>query len=305
MTTTILYVMGHGFSGSTLLALLLGAHPGIATVGESEIVPDEQKDAGSLTCSCRQAFHDCAFWRQVAAGMAERGHRYDVVAAGAMGFRAPHDPLADLMMRVAPRGPLLEGLRRLGLDALPTARRGLAKLLLRNQDFISVVTGLKGCRVFVDASKRPERALHLRRLPDTTVKVVHLVRDGRAVACSAMKNLGASPAAGAISWLRCNQACEQAHRQFPAEHWTLLRYEDLCGDPAGMLAALQRFAGVEERPPADGFDAGQHVIGNSMRLRAVGEIVADERWRHTLDATQRAAIERVIGAMNRRYGYGE
>ena len=32
--TDVVYIMGHGYSGSTLLTFLLGAHPEIATIGE-------------------------------------------------------------------------------------------------------------------------------------------------------------------------------------------------------------------------------------------------------------------------------
>lgn len=297
--------MGHGFSGSTLLTLLLGAHPDMATVGETEVVPAAKVDQGSLTCSCQRLFRDCEFWRRVEGGMAARGHHFDVVDAAALDFRAPHDPLADGMMRAGPRGPVLETVRRLGLDLLPGPRRVMAKIVQRNQDFIETVTALNGCRVFVDASKRPVRALHLRRLTGARVKVIHLVRDGRAVACSAMRNLGAAPEAGAVSWLRTNLACERARHQFAADDWMLLRYEDLCADPAAALAALQRFIGVAERPPAGDFHDGQHVIGNRMRLRHAGEIVADERWRQSLGAAERTVIERVLGSLNRGYGYAD
>ena len=297
--------MGHGFSGSTLLTLLLGSHPAMATVGETEVAPAAKVDQGSLTCSCQRLFRDCDFWRSVQSGMAARGHDFDVVDAAALDFRAPHDPLADMMMRAGPRGPVLETVRRLGLDLLPGPRRAMAKVVQRNQDFIETVTALRGCRVFVDASKRPVRALHLRRLRDARVKVIHLVRDGRAVACSAMRNLNATPEAGARSWLRTNLACERARHRFGAEDWLRLRYEDLCADPAMTLAALHRFIGVAEHPLADDFHDGQHVIGNRMRLRHMGEIVADERWRQSLTTAERGLIEQVAGAANRRYGYEE
>lgn len=296
--------MGHGFSGSTLLTLLLGAHPDMATVGETEVAAAAKVDQGSLTCSCQRLFRDCDFWRRVQDGMAARGHRFDVVDAAALDFRAPHNPLADRMMRAGPRGPVLETVRRLGLDLLPGPRRVMAKIVQRNQDFIDTVTELRGCRVFVDASKRPVRALHLCRLTGARVKVVHLVRDGRAVTCSAMRNLDASPEAGALSWLRTNQACERARQRFADDDWILLRYEDLCADPPASLARLHRFIGVAERPPAGDFHEGQHVIGNRMRLRHAGEIVADEHWRQNLSTVDRAVIERILDSLNRSYGYG-
>ncbi|HEV2843921.1 MAG TPA: hypothetical protein VG477_03670, partial [Thermoanaerobaculia bacterium] len=62
--TNVVYIMGHGFSGSTLLTFLLGTHPRIATIGELGIaqLAKEQLTPDDYLCSCKAPIRDCDFW---------------------------------------------------------------------------------------------------------------------------------------------------------------------------------------------------------------------------------------------------
>jgi hypothetical protein len=169
---------------------------------------------------------------------------------------------------------------------------------------VEVVTDIKSCRTFLDSSKRPERAVYLQRVPSFDLKVIHLVRDGRAVSYSSMKNLGIDAEAAAESWINDNQGSEHARRYFPADRWMHLRYEDLCARPLEVLADVYRFIGVQPKNGVDDFrSVEQHIIGNRMRLSATSEIRLDEKWKTALTPEQVGIIEKKVGAMNRRYGY--
>jgi hypothetical protein len=301
----VLYLMGHGFSGSTLLALLLGCHPEIATTGELGVAEShkETTSAERYLCSCRQPLRHCPFWRRVEREMAERGHPFDAWDAQ-LDFRAPGSAIADVLLGALLRGPAMEALRAAGLRVVPPARRQLRLTLDRIVAFAEVVNELTGARVFVDASKRPERPMFMRLHPRLDVRVVHLVRDGRAVACSSMRNFGWSLERAADSWIADNRRSEAACGRLPAERWLRVRYEDLCADVGGTLARIHRFAGVTPRDEVPRFrEQEQHVIGNRMRLESLGEIRPDERWRETLRPDQRRALERRLGSLNARYGY--
>ena len=86
--------------------------------------------------------------------------------------------------------------------------------------------------------------------------------------------------------------------------WMRLHYEDLCADPQGTLDALAGFVGVDPSPlPSDLSALEHHVIGNSMRLKGVGEI----RGRRLEDHPPREdlrVIARATGTMSHRLGYG-
>jgi hypothetical protein len=49
----------------------------------------------------------------------------------------------------------------------------------------------------------------------------------------------------AVQWRQCNEAVMDALEQLPRERWCSLAYEDLVADPAGTVAALAQFAGIE------------------------------------------------------------
>jgi hypothetical protein len=298
---TLVYLMGHGYSGSTLVTMLLNAHPAIATVGEMGIAQQSDPDPSLFRCSCRALVGDCPFWRRVTSEMAALGYPFDIRAGGLL---FPYtNTLPDRLLTAYTRGYLFERFRALGIACHPAARRLRAEVLARNRAFVQVATTMKGCHVFVDSSKRPERALHLRHMRDVRLKVVHVIRDGRAVANSCVKNLGVHPSEGAKSWLRDLRSTERTRRFFAPEDWLTVRYEDLCVDLDGTLATLFAFIGV---PPADVSDFRRrehHVIGNRMRLAAAPEVRLDDSWRRELPRSERDRVSRLVAGINARYGY--
>lgn len=304
--TNLVYIMGHGYSGSTLLTFLLGSHPQIATIGELGIAPlaKNGRNPDEFLCSCRTPIRSCGFWQRVTREMEERGHAFDIWDAD-LEFRAPGGGISDVLLRAVQRGPLLESARSVGLAVVPPARRRLADLLSRIEALAETVTGIKGCNTFLDSSKRPERAVYMRRIPSFDMKVIHLVRDGRAVSWSSMKNLGIGPEEAADSWLADNRGAEHARRHFPKDRWMTLRHEDVCADPLGTLAKVYGFIGVPAKNGVHDFRAYEHhIIGNRMRLASTSEIRLDERWKTALTPEQMKLIDKKVAPLNERYGYG-
>lgn len=308
--TKVVYIMGHGYSGSTLLTFLLSTHPQIASIGELGIAPRSKEDLvpEEYLCSCRAPVRDCGFWQRVSQEMAERGHTFDIWEAD-LEFRARDGGVAggltDVLLRAVQRGPVLEKVRDAGLHLIPGARRERDRVLSRIESLVDVVSRIKGCEVFLDSSKRPERATLMQRSGNFDMRVIHLVRDGRAVSWSTMKHLKVGPHDAARSWLADNQGSEHARRYFPPDRWMTLRYEDLCADPNGTLARIHAFAGLPSRNGFHNFRAiDHHIIGNQMRLSSTSEIRLDESWKQALTPEQMTAIDRLVAPLNRRYGYG-
>jgi hypothetical protein len=304
--TNVLYIMGHGYSGSTLLTFLLGSHPEVATIGELGISEQAKRQTTpeEYLCSCHTPVRECGFWYRVRREMGERGLDFDIWNAG-LDFRARCGGLPDVILRAVQRGPFLETVRRASIRVVPGARLELTRILSRIEALAEIVTGIKGSRVFLDSSKRPERAVFMRRIASFDLSVIHLVRDGRAVSWSNMKNLGIGPEAAASSWVADNRAAELARSYFSPRRWMTLRHEDVCADPTAALSRICSFAGlpsVDKVPEFRGVE--HHVIGNRMRLSSTSEIRVDERWKTALTREQMAVIERRVAPLNQRYGYG-
>jgi hypothetical protein len=300
--TPFAFILAHSFSGSTLLSFLLGAHPEIATVGEMFIAPSH--NTGDYTCSCGELIDRCGFWRQVSAKMAARGVPFDVRSADSSLTAASYGPIGSRVVWAEPRGPFLEGVRRAALTLLPAVRRELDRRIALNRHLAEVILDLREASVFVDATKRPGRALLLQRDPRLELQVIHLVRDGRAVSCSMVRNLDRTVEDGARSWAASVRRSEELRRSLPPERWLTVHHEDLCRDPSGVLERIFTFLGVSSESSIGDFRAtDHHIIGNRMRLSRTSEIRLDERWRTEMTPDQRRAVERIAGPELARYGY--
>ena len=63
MQLNIIYIMGYGRSGSTLLDIILGNHSEIESLGEVAFLHQDLYQGG--LCSCLNSYADCPFWSQV------------------------------------------------------------------------------------------------------------------------------------------------------------------------------------------------------------------------------------------------
>jgi hypothetical protein len=318
------YLLSASHSGSTLLAMLLGAQSGICTVGELKAT--HLGDAESYRCSCRERIRDCPFWQEIGRAMGRRGiEDFDVTRAGTSIFETQSPYLLRLLAPLYRNG-VLETVRNLGLSLSSEWRRHLSNTQHRNLALIQSVLEVTGARLLVDSSKVALRLKYLLRIRDLEIRVIRVIRDGRAVALTytdewnfadsrdpGMRGGGSglrrppprhSIAEAATEWKRSNEAADALLRWLPHKQWTEVRYETLCAEPVATLRRLTDFLGLPPDQPCLDFRAApQHVIGNGMRLDSTSEIRLDERWREVLDDADLKAFTRVAGDLNKRYGY--
>lgn len=319
------YILAASHSGSTLLSMLLGSHPQIATIGEMKLSAGAMGDLDRYRCSCGEFIQKCGFWRRVKEGMAARGCEFDLAQAGT-DYRAIESRYACRLLASSYRGTFLEGLRDTALGLSSAWRRQLPEIHRRNAALASTVSEIAQAQVVIDSSKIGARLKYLLRNPDLDVKVIRLLRDGRAVALTYVDPANFADAkdphrrAGgmggdraqerlamvqaAYEWRRCTEEAEHVLRGLDRSRWIEVRYEDYCRDPGAVLGRLHEFVGVEPGQQVREFrSVAQHVVGNGMRLDTTSEIRLDERWRQVLTAEQLATFDKVAGTANRRYGY--
>lgn len=118
-----------------------------------------------------------------------------------------------------------------------------------------------------------------------------------------MKHTGADVATAAKRWRHYNVEADRVRALLPGDVWLRVRYEDLCRDPSGTLEKIARFIGVEGADVPEDLEAtDHHIIGNSMRLRGIGEIREDRSWEQVLGRDDLRTIERIAGPASRRLG---
>ena len=321
--TRLAYILAASHSGSTLLTMLLNSHPEVATVGE--LSPGHMEDTSWYLCSCGTRIRECTFWQYVASSMRKKGVTFDLENFGTA-FRMPDSRIAARLLAPLHHGPALELLRDTGLALLSRWPDRIPQIMRRNEILVELTLEYYHARLFVDKGNRAVRLKYLLRDPSFDIKVIRLVRDGRAVALTYMDPAGfadakdptrrgggsggnrenerLSMAQAAYQWRRCNEEAVHVLRGLDKSKWIDVRYEQLCNDTDNTLARLLEFLRLDPDQRAPDFrSAEHHVVGNGMRLDMTSDIQLDERWRSVLTEDHFQTFDRGAGKMNREYGY--
>lgn len=309
-SSRIVYIGGIGRSGSTLLDRLLGQVPGVCAIGELVYLWQRGIAEGNR-CGCGEPFQRCPFWQEVLT--AAFGGSQNVYAARVEQLRAAVDRARFIPLLLAPS--LHPGFRR-KLDEYVT-------YCIRMYDAIGAVSG---CEVIADSSKAPSFAFCLRSSRRIDLRLVHVVRDSRAVAYSWMRKVPRAEATGprymptlrpaktAGQWNYHNAALQIL--EATGTPTLRIRYEDLVSRPYEALAHIAEFTGVasgpeqlsfmgadEDAPWAD-LSVAHIASGNRMRFQT-GRIPIrlDDEWRASMSATDRRTVTALTLPLLGHYGY--
>jgi Sulfotransferase family len=302
----VLYVGGYGRSGSTLVGRVLGEPEGAVCVGETRYLWTRGLQ-DNVECGCGEPFLACPFWGAVGEEAFGGWDRLDV------------EHLAELDREVVL-------LRTLPLHWAPLLRPGFARTIEEYASYLdklyAAIGRVSGAAVIVDISKEPNFALLLTRLREVDVRVIHLVRDSRAVAYSWTRSKKTPGAVGeerlmprftasetATRWMLWNAAFHAlAVRQSP---YMRLVYERFVADPRRALGTIDAFAGFPLSPTNPEFQEGRvelgghHMFsGNPMRANTgLIEIKPDNEWQRMQPSAQFAQVSAITWPLLRFYGY--
>jgi len=307
LTAPIPYVCvpGSPYTGSTLLGMLLDSHPACASIGAATGLT-ARVDLASYRCSCGALFTDCGFWARVARRTMELEHPVTVYRKD---FWNTH---VRVSRRRSVNGLLVSSLGNARLntirDRLVSRAGPVARTIAEARDatwsLARSVLEETGKEVFVDTARYHQRPRILAASAALDVKVIHLVRDPRGNVASIMRHNDVGPWTAARRWRHYNVEAARTVRSFPSGSAMLLHYEELCEDPQGTLDRIAGFLGVDPAPIEDLGSSERHVIGNSMRLRALEEIREDRSWEDRLTGKDLRTIARVVGPLSHGFGYG-
>lgn len=309
-TPQVVFIGGYGRSGSTLLERIVARVPGVVAIGELCFLWDRGIRDGQL-CGCGRPLPECAFWSEVL----ERafGHCWAARVEPMVEWQHAVYGLRNL--------PRLRHARLRGSrfsTALAEYRKTLSMLL----HSIHVVTG--GARI-VDSSKDPIHAEMLAGLDDVELRLVHLVRDSRAVAHSWQRKRRRpevhwqeeymprfSTMRSATAWSVKNAL--MARFGAGLERRSLVRYEDLVRSPGRELARIIEDLDLPAAPAlieqlAQGsvcLETDHTVAGNPVRFRT-GELVLkqDNEWRSAMAPWRRGLVSAMTWPGLRSFGYRE
>ncbi len=302
--TRVLYILGWGRSGSTILDNILGQADGFFSCGELRYLWDRNLMENRL-CGCGAPFSECDVWTDVmrrSFGGAEQAPVSDLIAWRDLA-RTRHLPLLTLK-------PYRDRLDK----RLHGYRQRLAALY-------RAIADVSGCEFVVDSSKFPSYAYVLSGIEDIDLWIVHLVRDPRAVAYSWLRkklqlDRGANayldrhnPLTSTSIWMTWNLAGEILGAGLEGRY-ARYRYEDFARAPRRVVDDI--FTMVDRKLSPSPFVgdttielAPNHTVsGNPVRMRSgTTSIVEDDEWKSKLAPGWKLLINAMAWPLMARYGY--
>jgi Sulfotransferase family len=252
----VIFIASLSHSGSTLLDLMLNAHPDVVSVGELKQLgrfARLEKPGRRLRCTCgAESLWVCEFWSKVSAHIE------------------------------ASIGRTIGNINVENYDDAESFDRD-------NAAVFRAVAEVSGKDYVVDSSKQIERLERLMAIDAIEVIPVFLLRDPKGQMCSAQKR-----PIGFVklieNYVRTNRRIYHLVRN---KRHAVIHYEELVQRPEETLQSLMQQLGLSfDRSQMLWASHIRHNVGgNGMRRRETSELKLDERWREHWNVAQRLVID--------------
>lgn len=264
----VVYILGSGHCGATLLDMILGSHSEMFGVGEMH--------AAKYTspCTCGLLARECPLW-------------VDVLGPQPWPRQEIYRPKLSYVLN---SGPYLSATRHTPIDTST-----FIKDMLGQYRRILSYTHKK---ILVDSSKEVERTEVLVTSKEIDPVVIHLVRDGRGATWSYLRKYKKT-FPYFYMWAFSNLKIELFRRRYTGT-FIYLRYSDLVANPESVLRELCEYIGVAYEPVMLQFNTIPHhqIEGNRMRFVEGSVIYKDEKWRRDMPLYYRIPFDIVFGWLN-------
>lgn len=291
----IIYIIGTGRSGSTVLDTILGSAESAVGVGELRNL-HRAYHASDHTCSCGARASECEYWSKVLLEWTDsQGSLVDLDRYEALRVRTER-PARALFRCLVPslRSPLSASYGALTASLFETIAR------------------VSKAAFVIDSSKTPARALVLVAGIGLEVRIVHLVRDSRGYVWSRVRDgeiTNRAVVQSSITWLVSNLTAQLVCTCAGRARSLRVVYEQLGTDPAGFVSRLGSLSGgefdtVTTRLCSDASFAPEHcVAGNRLRNRGTFQVRIDEAWKDEMPSRSCRVVWFLTGWLARAYGY--
>lgn len=293
----VIYCMGSGRSGTTLLSIIMNNHPDI--VGPGEINSLKRLPQEKFNCSCGKRVEECDYWTKVMNNWKKE-----------QGESAVEETISKISA-VENFKSIKSWLK--AIFGYPGKSKYFKDYLDNIYTFLEKILEQSDKSVIIDISKNPLRAFVLMQHPDIDLRVIHLVRDGRGVAYSLNKFNGIGVKRkpvwrSALFWYIVNRQSEYVRKR--AENAILVNYEDLATQPEKTLSAICDMAEIDSQPVIDVINSDvapkdAHIMaGNQLRKQKSIRIKLNTEWKEKLSKAQKRTFLSIAGRTLSRYGYG-
>ncbi len=301
----IIYIAGCGRSGSTVLDIVLGNHSEIVSVGELSNVC-RVWDSNTEYCSCGSIARSCKFWGSVK----EKWLISMISICNVDEWKILQNKFERTRYIYNMYGGKWRTTKGFNLYAL-----GLKAIY-------EAISDVSGKRFIVDSSKNALRAMALDHIDGVDLKLIHLVRDGRGVACSYRKHykkdivngvqhdISGTPVwRSAFSWVISNYLAGQAVKQLGNKNSLCIRYEDFVCLTNDVLMQIGGIIGLSFENVIDAVKRGDElyvrhkISGNRVRMQKNISLKLNNEWIEILTDKDKKIFWMIAGKTAMRFGY--
>ncbi len=305
----VIYIMGAGRSGSTLLDTVLASHPEVVGVGELVNLHSAGWSSNEV-CACGKLGTECGFWTRVREAWQRRCPESTV--AGYVALQKKFELFRWFGVR----------------NIFCLLRQQFARTddfrayLCQTEGLYRAIAEASGKSIIVDSSKSPVRGALLAHLSGIDLRLVHLVRDARAVAWSRKKSLEADKKQGVQTAIKARPVW------YSVGYWAFInilsmivclfrrsrslrtRYEDFVSQPQPQMERISHIVGLDYSAAVKALLSGdpirvEHPIaGNRMRMNGSVILKPDWEWMNRLPAHDRTICWLTGGWLLLAYRYG-
>lgn len=262
--TNVIYLMGAGRSGTTILASLLGANKNILTIGEMHQFLEHIVD--TKPCSCGKLLNECEFWSKIV---------QDYYTENNSDLRNLDNYLVDVE-------------RHLKIPISFFKKNN--KHIKFQEDFYKKISVLNPSKYYLDSAKFISRVLQLRKSESLNVKIIYLVRDVRGVINSFSKNVQTQkhPISTILYYTMVNTMAQIVKWRYPKDVLKI-KYEDFVENSIDTLSNIEKFIAtdltdVKEVIIKEKFIEIPHIIGgNRLKIKEKIKIRKDLAWKTNIN----------------------
>ena len=290
----VIYIMGCGRSGTTILNILLGNNSGLLAVGELNRF--SLSWAKNNMCSCGTPVKSCEIWRNI----------------GKLYFTDTSKNDCSEMLHYQMAVERQRAIWKMAFGLYERDKFQLYETFMHN--IYKSLQDVSSCKAIVDSSKSVGRAYSLLRNKKIDVQLIHLVRDPRGMYYSFQKKDVVTPVKGlwstALYWNITNFLASIIKLRFGDKKVLQIRYEDLVYCPGETIDKISFFLYVnlsqvkEKLKNEVKLDRGHIASGNRLRSqKSALKLTPDFEWKRKLSFSQRLILNIICSPMMVKHKY--
>lgn len=278
-TKKIIYIAGYGRSGSTLLERILGTHKKCFGTGElAQLVPKMQEQ--NPECSCGKKIENCNFWGNITKLIRKKYNLNKIYS-----LQLTQESILGVFKRFF-----------LSTDEYSQYNEGLFGAIFENttSEIEFIIDSSKTAR------KRFFRPFLLNNLPNTEVKLIHLVRDPRGCMHSNLKGSNKKMEKGQdpkikfavprtiLHWPLANLS-PHLFQLSSSDNYLRISYENFVSNPKNTLQKTGQFLDInldrqiEALENKQAIPVSHQIAGNRLRKKKKIVLRKNKKWKKKLN----------------------